>query len=197
MSGKKKLLYALSTLALVVVVAAASVGITFAALSATVKSTFKITYNALNVNATVEASYQVKNLESKTIGTATFSQTTDTNASVSKDLNVKEEQIELTAANNYVDLVYKFTNTDEHNDLKISLNAAPTGATGLTIYYSKDNSNFESTDVTTVKNITVDAGGTNNVTLVVRFQISDNNNSVTAEGIALTWDLSSVAHPAE
>ncbi len=192
MSGKKKLFFALGTLALVVVVAAASVGITLAALSGKVTSTFNISYNALNVNADVEASYQVKNQVKKTIGTVNFTQESDTGAEATKTLNVSET-IDLTVTDNYVDVTYKFTNKDETNDLQVSLNAAPSGITGLTLYYSADGSDYSSQAITTVQDITVNAGGTESVTLGIRFQIANNNNTVSAQGISLQWDLVGVA----
>ena len=134
MNTKKKLVISLTSLAIVLVVAIAAVGITLAALTGTIDSTFKITYTAYNVNATVTATYKVGELGSEekftggSEGSITF---TPDQESATGTLSVTEP-ITLDTTNNFVVVTYTFKNNwnDEDEKSKLVVTAAPTTITG-------------------------------------------------------------------
>ena len=133
MTGKKKLIFALSTLALVVVVAAASVGITLAALSGNVKSTFTINYTASNVEATVSGKYtlsgtatQATGLQDMQIKDSTSYQfkTTTTNEEVAPE-QLAFDALEGKTFSSATSVVY-FAFTFKNESTTHSLNVTPT-----------------------------------------------------------------------
>ncbi len=151
MTTKKKLLTALSMFALVAVVAAVSVGITFAALSGQVTSQFKISYTASNVEAELQAKYSTDGGKTYTAievngagdgdnHTIKFEKTTETaqNSKSFKDttnLNFKDKE-------NFLVIAFYFKNTStSSNKLDITPKFTPTtsdaeGKKNVTVTYS-------------------------------------------------------------
>ena len=145
MTTKKKIWTALGMFALVLVVAGASVGITLAALTGTVKSTFNVSYQANNVNATVKAKYTLTGTE-ESIGTSFTNMTVETDGGETitfqedtpADQSTKQfagVDGSITAPTQYIYIAFTFENTDADKDLKVKLTYAPASSRNFTVEY--------------------------------------------------------------
>ncbi len=122
MTTKKKLLTALSMFALVAVVAAVSVGITFAALSGNVKSTFNITYTASNVEATVTAQYSLDGKRPNYLGSsgdASVGTLNDMQAGESKEIKFELATTNADAQTKTFDAITNKTFADQDSSIYI------------------------------------------------------------------------------
>lgn len=143
MTAKKKLLIALCTFALVLVVAGASVGITLAALSGSVTSQFNITYTANNVNATLSGKYCV-NGTAEAVGTMTALKssqaekiefgTSEATGATKKFDNV--EGVSFAKATDYVYIAFHFKNNDEAKALTVTPTFTVTTVTNVAMNYT-------------------------------------------------------------
>ncbi len=144
MTTKKKLLTALSLFALVAVVAAVSVGITFAALSGNVKSTFNITYTASNVTATMKAKYSTNSATSFTgLTPKTGSGTGDSITFVAGDATGTEKEfnpVKTTFAGPDADIYVAFSFTNQHatDDMNVTLTYDKGGDKNVEVKYAWD-----------------------------------------------------------
>lgn len=142
MTAKKKLLIALCSFALVLVVAGASVGITLAALSGSVTSKFNISYTANNVNATLSAKY-CTNGTAEAVGTMTA-----LTASSEEELTFGPEEatgatkkfddidgITLAKATDYVYIAFHFKNNDEAKALSVTPTFVQSTVTNVAMHY--------------------------------------------------------------
>ena len=145
MKTKKKVIIALSSLAVVVVAAVVAVDAVFAARQTTVNSGFTISYTAIQVKATISGTYQTNKDASATAlspASITFNGTEATNGtanvksftSVTPSLNAGPTDTEC-----YVDFVYTIVNNHTDDAMDIALASDPSGAENLTYTYSATN----------------------------------------------------------
>ncbi len=144
MTTKKKLLTALSLFALVAVVAAVSVGITFAALSGSVKSTFNITYTASNVTATMKAKYSTNSATSFTgLTPKTGSGTGDSITFVAGDATGTEKEFNAVTAtfagpDKDIYVAFSFENQHASDAMNVTLTYNKGTDSNVTVTYAWD-----------------------------------------------------------
>jgi len=128
MTQKKKMTLAIVALVAVLLIAVTSVVLIMAALNATVKSNITISYTAYNVDASVEATYQVSGQEAVTIYTdaektdSVLEFATSEASGIEKSFQPTEE-IKIEAEDTVViHYIIKNTDTTGNTDFKVSLN---------------------------------------------------------------------------
>lgn len=188
--SKKRLIITISSLCIAVVAVICSVVAIFAAANQSVQSTFKVTYKATNVAATVSAKYTVKNKEAVSLGSQTINAADDqtTYSTLSTDTD-----IELTASNDEVVFQYTFTNNSSSNKIKVTL-ADNAQKENVTVSYA--NATTEDASLTygsTLSEIEIDSSSTVYVYIKVAITNTANSASYTADSTnTLIWSLEAV-----
>lgn len=192
-SSKKRLIITISSLCIAIVAVICSVVAIFAAAQQGVQSTFKVSYKATNVAATVSAKYTVKNSDAVDLGTANITaaadKTTYTNLST-------DAEITLTAANNEVVFQYSFKNNSASNKIKVTLedNAAKEN---VTVQYATA-ATADSSSLTYSSSLSADGvevASSSTVYIYIKVTIADDANSasyVADTTNTLTWNLEAV-----
>ena len=145
MKTKKKVIIALSSLAVVVVAAVVAVVAVFAARQTAVNSGFTISYTAIQVKATISGTYQTNkdaNATALSPASITFTGTEATDGthnvqsftSVTPSLNAGPSDTQC-----YVDFVYTIVNNHDTDAMDIALASDPAGAANLSYTYSATN----------------------------------------------------------
>ncbi len=197
MSTKKKLVISLTSLAIVLVVAVAAVGITLAALNGTVASTFTINYTAYNVKATVTAKYKIGTqgdvnfTGGEPAGTLKFIETQET---ASGTLKV-DDPITLTSTDTYVVVTYTFKNdwTEDDSETKSNLVVSTEtttiqGQEGIKITYDTDgDDDFEETDLSSLAAVAPNE----TLTIKIKFELTNNATKTVNLSVSLNWKLES------
>lgn len=198
MNAKKKIWWAFGMLAMVLVVAGASVGITIAALQARVQTQFSVSYIAKNVEAEVTGTYKVGNGAEQSMGEKIVFNQGDRTAEGSF---TNPPEVEL-GSKDYLELHYQIKNTGTH-PFGVTLNL--TGITedsNLTVRYSekywngtseKPADNFNS-DIFHEAYLTASGSSESVIEIGVRISLADPTKDASAEG-SFTFDLDSATPP--
>lgn len=201
MSTKKKLVISLTSLAIVLVVAVAAVGITLAALNGTVESGFKISYVAHNVSATVSAKYNVgesgpdQKFSGGTDGSLIFQPDTET---ATGSLNVTDpDKITLDwTTNKYVVVTYTFKNnwtSGDETKTKLVVTADKetiTGADGIKITYDTDGTNdFNNDNLSDLAAVNPE----DTLTVKIKFELTAEGSKSVDLSVSLKWTLTTQA----
>ncbi|MBQ7453351.1 MAG: hypothetical protein IJS68_03745 [Clostridia bacterium] len=188
MKTKKKVIIALSSLAVVFVAAIVAVVAVFAARTTTTNSGFTITYTAIQVKATISGTYKVNTDASPTaLSPASISfdgtEATDGTANVKSFNSVT---VPLTASGSetekYIDFVYTIVNNHTTDSMDIALASDPDAANdNLTYHYSATNGGTPVSNPTYNNLVTGLAHGATAV-ITIRVQVTDLDSNVNATG---------------
>ncbi len=189
-SSKKRLAITISSLCIAVVAVICSVVAIFAAANQGVQSTFKVTYKATNVAATVSAKYTVKNESAVNLGSLTIDAAADqtTYSSLST-----ENEIGLSAKNNEVVFQYTFTNNSSSNSIVATL-ADGADQENVTVQYAQATSaDAELTYGSSLGEVNIPADGTVYVYIKVKISNTANDAHYIADATnQLVWSLEAV-----
>jgi len=212
-TSKKKLVVALSVIAVVVVAAIVSVVAVLAAPAQVVNSQVSVSYTVTDVSATVGARYAVANSAIVDAGEITF--TADNDGTVEGSLNFIDtdsetpipENINLTSTNNYVVFEFKFTN-NATLAFDATLSAIPTTVTNMVLSYAVKTeavADFDTitdytvfydqvneTKVNNVASVTDEVAGSGVSYIYIKAAIDDLNTGANLDG-AFSWNLAAVA----
>ena len=132
--GKKKIWKTLSLFALMVLTIAASVGVTWAAINANVKTSFNVRYTARNVHAIISGSYITGSGVSESLGDdLTFS---GNEATGSEQKFTNEPSIVFKDYKDYAEFHYTIQNTSESNGFAVTINLTGLENSNLEISYA-------------------------------------------------------------
>lgn len=189
-SSKKRLAITISSLCIAVVAVICSVVAIFAAANQGVQSTFRVTYKATNVAATVSAKYTVKNESAVNLGSLTIDAAADetTYNSLSTD-----EDISLSAKNNEVVFQYTFTNNSSSNSIVATL-VDGADQENVTVQYAQATSaDAELTYASSLGEVNIPADGTVYVYIKVTISNTANDAHYIADATnKLIWSLEAV-----
>ena len=189
MNSKKKIIIAVSALAMVLIASVVAVVAVLAAQQVTVQSNVQIVYTTKEIQGSISAYYQVKGDASRTqIGsTVTPDGSEPDNTGFEHNSTSAAVSIEnLSKTNNYVDFIFTFTNTGS-TAYKAQLTGNPNWSTnGFTTTYSAalDGDPTGSSAVT----VTIPANTTTAVEYTVRYTLGTFNTSFTVDG-QFEWKL--------
>ncbi len=195
MSTRKKLWISIGTLCIAII---AALGITCGVLATQiqrVKNTFVVEYKAINVNATVTATFSTKNDKHPSTNATYNFVPTDDYSSTPKTLTL--DKAVLTADDSYVIYIYSFKNNNTGtNTRKMTVTFADNSAAGTNIkpiLYAENTTGIAPTadaDFNWDKSaITVNAGDTAYVFVKIAI---DKNTLDSIYSLNLSWTLTSV-----
>ncbi len=193
-NSKKRLAITISSLCIAVVAVICSVVAIFAAANQGVQSTFKVTYKATNVAATVSAKYTVLNNSAVDLGSLTIDAAAD---ETTYDSLSAEDDIGLTAKNNEVVFQYTFKNDSSSNSIKLTLEDGANQQNVTVQYAQATSADAQVTYASSLGDVNIAADGT--VYIYIKVAISNTAND--AHYIAdatnqLVWNLEAVTTPA-
>lgn len=189
-SSKKRLAITISSLCIAVVAVICSVVAIFAAANQGVQSTFKVTYKATNVAATVSAKYTVKNESAVSLGSLTIDAAAD---ETTYDSLSTESEIGLSAKNNEVVFQYTFTNNSSSNSIVATL-ADGADQENVTVQYAQATSaDAELSYTSSLGEVNISADGTVYVYIKVTISNTANDAHYIADATnQLVWSLEAV-----
>ena len=190
-SAKRRLILTISSMCVAVIAVVVSVVAIFAAQQQGVQSTFKVTYRAQNVAATVSANYTVLNETPKTMGSVKID-AIDQPGTVYN--NLEGGDIELTDVNNTVYFQYAFKNDSSVVQIKLSLvDSAVKNNVRVLYAYSTSNVAGDSQDLTfkdSFDEVTIAGDETGYVYIKVEIINKANDAEYsTSDAATLTWNL--------
>ena len=202
-SSKKRLTLTIASMCIALVSVVVSVVAIFAATRQGVQSTFKVSYVAKNVAATVSAEYTVLNEETKTLGAGSLVIDAAADQTVYEDLSTTDE-IELTAENYEVVFKYTFQNNSESRAFTVKiLDNVSKHNVGVQYAYADSQATADLTysgvlntaGTTDDEKKTITVEGNKTVNIYIKVTITNKANDAyyeSKENNYLSWDLNAV-----
>lgn len=189
-NSKKRLAITITALCIAIIAIICSIVAIFAAANQGVQSTFKVTYKATNVAATVSAKYTIKNESEVSLGSLTIDAAADktTYSSLATD-----DDISLTSKNDEVVFQYTFKNNSSSNAIKVTLTDGADQENVTVQYASTTTANAEPAYTSSLGEIEVPADGT--VYVYIKVTITETANDayyIADSSNALVWNLEAV-----